>query len=194
MSKYPDFIKLYRPKGCIVKKVNNKYYLYKATSKRVEGKKYPVQVIEGLIGEITESGIKTLTVQKVNTKKVEIFEYGFTNLILMFQDEYYSRNSFKASDREIILHSLIVYLSPMSYLSSNKYICSVETLEEKYSISVQHQINSIKKSIGFVFEEIEKLKYICLVKMQNKKFYSDLTIEQEKILQKLGIQIDELRR
>lgn len=194
MSKYPDFIKLYKPKGCVVKKVNNKYYVYKATSKRVEGKKYPVQVIEGLIGEITDSGIKTLTVQKVNTQKVEIFEYGFTNLILMFKDEYYSRNSFKACDREIILHSLIVYLSPMSYLSNNKYICSVEILEEKYSISVQHQINSIKKSIGFMFEEIEKLKYICLVKMQNKKFYSDLTIEQEKILEKLGIRIDELRR
>ena len=46
--KYPDYVKQYRPKGTVVKKVNDTYYAYYATSKRVPGKNYPVQEIKGL--------------------------------------------------------------------------------------------------------------------------------------------------
>ena len=54
--RYPDFVKKYRPKGTNVKRVNDIYYAYYATSKRVPDKKYPVQIIEGLAGRIDESG------------------------------------------------------------------------------------------------------------------------------------------
>ncbi len=192
--KYPDNIVKYRPKGCIIKKVNNKYYVYKATSKRVEGKKYPVQVIEGLVGEIDDYGFHKLSIQKVNTNNVEIREYGFTNFILMFEEQYISQTTRKKKDAMHILHSLIVYLSPMSYLQDEEEIDEPNVLVKKYGIGIPNQITAISKIIEHSLEEIENLKYICLVKMGNKKFYSSLTQEQEKILERIGINQDDIKR
>ncbi|MDR1135792.1 MAG: hypothetical protein LBL49_06395 [Clostridiales Family XIII bacterium] len=42
MSNYPDWVNAFKVKGTSVKKVGNEYYLYKSTSKRVPGKKYPL--------------------------------------------------------------------------------------------------------------------------------------------------------
>ena len=66
-NNYPDYVNLYKPKGTIVKKVNNTYYAYEDTSKRIEGKKYPVEVVKGVIGKIDEYGFH-------NTEKVIIDE------------------------------------------------------------------------------------------------------------------------
>lgn len=55
--KYPDYVKQYRPKGTVVKKVNDTYYAYYATSKRVPGKNYPVQEIKGLARENRSVGV-----------------------------------------------------------------------------------------------------------------------------------------
>ena len=55
--KYPDYVARFRPKGTIVKKVNDVFYVYKATSKRVPGKPYPVQVIGDIVGKITPAGL-----------------------------------------------------------------------------------------------------------------------------------------
>lgn len=196
MSKYPESITKYKPKGCIIKKNGNKYYVYKATSKRVEGKKYPVQVIEGLIGEIDEFGFHELHNARVNTTSIQIKEYGFTNYLLMFEDEYISRNKVVGrtiKDSRHIYHSIICYLSPMSYLHSEEDIETVEILAKKYNIGLPNQINSIEKIVERSIESLERLKYICLVKMGNRKFYSDLTENQEKIIKELGVEIDELR-
>ena len=40
-KKYPDWVQKYRIKGTTVKKKGDSYYLYKRTSRRVKGKKYP---------------------------------------------------------------------------------------------------------------------------------------------------------
>ena len=56
MANYPDWVKQFREKGTSVKKVGNSYYLYKHTSKRVPGKKYP-QAMDTYIGIITPSGV-----------------------------------------------------------------------------------------------------------------------------------------
>ena len=49
---YPDWVQKYREKGTTVKKVGNNFYLYRHSSKRVPGKKYPVPV-DTYIGKIT---------------------------------------------------------------------------------------------------------------------------------------------
>ena len=41
-KKYPDWVQKYRIKGTTVKKKGDSYYLYKRTSRRVKGKKYPI--------------------------------------------------------------------------------------------------------------------------------------------------------
>lgn len=42
---YPNYVKKYKPKGTIIKKMKDTYYVYYATSKRVPNKKSPIQVI-----------------------------------------------------------------------------------------------------------------------------------------------------
>ena len=49
-NNYPDYVNLYKYKGTIIKKVNNIYYVYEATSKKIEGKKYPLQIVKEAIG------------------------------------------------------------------------------------------------------------------------------------------------
>ena len=41
---YPEWVQQHKTKGTAIKKVGTKYYLYKHTSKRVPGKKYPQPV------------------------------------------------------------------------------------------------------------------------------------------------------
>lgn len=49
---YPYWVQEQRTRGTTVKKVGETYYLYKRTSKRVPGKKYP-QAVDTYIGHHT---------------------------------------------------------------------------------------------------------------------------------------------
>ena len=54
---YPDWVEKYKKKGTSVKRIGGNYYLYKATSERVAGRKHPVSR-QSYIGKITETGIE----------------------------------------------------------------------------------------------------------------------------------------
>lgn len=54
---YPEWVQKYRERGTTVKKKGDSYYLYKRTSKRVPGKKYP-QPVDTYIGIITPEGVE----------------------------------------------------------------------------------------------------------------------------------------
>lgn len=196
MNKYPDYVNKYRPKGTIVKKSNETYYVYKATSKRVPGKSYPVQVIEGVIGKIDEYGFHN-TEKVMIDSDVIIKECGFTNYMLMFKDYFIldANSKTKKKDRIIIFNSLICYFSPNSYLQYDKKnkILSLKELIETYKISLGRQINSIEKMIENKLSEIEELKYICRVHIGNKELKCTLNERQKILLKKLGVTEDEVR-
>ena len=61
---YPEWVQKHRRKGTTIKKVGNNYYLYKHSSKRVPGKKYPVPV-DTYIGRITQEGVVKSEIKKV---------------------------------------------------------------------------------------------------------------------------------
>lgn len=187
--KYPDYVKNNRPKGTIVKRVNGDYYAYYATSKRVPGKSYPVQVIKGLAGKIDDTGFHPLTKAVVNTENVIIRECGFTNFLLKFEDEYISRRNEKIKDRRNLYRSMIVYLSNNSYLCDQKdtVIYPAAELVKKFKIGIPNQITAISKIVGFEMKELEPLKYICCVRMGNRIFESTLTEAQKNLLNDIGV-------
>lgn len=196
MNKYPSYVNKFRPKGTIIKKVNDIYYVYKATSKRVEGKKYPVQVIEGVIGKIDEYGFHDTEKVKLN-QDVIVRECGFTNLILKYKDtfmnETYSR--FKKQDREIILYSLIYYLSSNTYIQ-DKYrdkILPIQEVIDKYKLSIGRQIKIIERIMETTLKEIEELKYICRVYIGEREIKTKITKRQKEIIEKLMVDEDELK-
>ena len=61
---YPEWVQKYREKGTTVKKKGDSYYLYKRTSRRVPGKKYP-QPVDTYVGIITPDGSYVRRVGKI---------------------------------------------------------------------------------------------------------------------------------
>lgn len=193
--KYPDYIKQFRPKGTIIKKVNDTYYAYYATSKRVPGKSYPVQVIQGLAGKIDKNGFRQLSSAVVDTQNIVIRECGFTNFLLKFEEEYISRRSESVREKRNIYRSMIVYLSNNSYLNDEPTVTiySPEQLVNKFHIGIPNQLTAISKMIEYQLETLEPLKYICSVKMGKRMFQSELTQAQKELIERLGITEDEIR-
>ena len=194
--KYPEYVSKYRPKGTIVKSVRGVYYVYKATSKRVEGKHYPVQVIEKLLGKIDENGFHSLDHALVDTTRVRIREYGFTNYLLLYEDLFCMKQSkgTRALQRSLF-RSLIVYLSPNSYLQDipTPPIRPLEFFVEKMNIGIPNQIYGLNKMIELELTKLEPLKYICCVYMGERMFEGELTQTQKTLLEELGVTQDELR-
>ena len=79
-KKYPDWVQKYRIKGTTVKKKGDSYYLYKRTSRRVKGKKYP-QPVDTYIGVITPEGVIQSNKRKVSLTDAEVWEYGFSKAV-----------------------------------------------------------------------------------------------------------------
>lgn len=187
---YPEYIKKYRPKGIIIKRVRGEYYAYYATSKRVSGKAYPVQVIKGLAGKIDENGFHQLSKALVNTKEIKIRECGFTNFLLKFEDLYMLQRAESKKDKRNIYRSMIVYLSNNSYLCDDKktIIYSSKELTNKFNIGIPNQITAITKLVGYDLKLLEPLKYICLVVIDKRMFESTLTKAQKDLLNTIGIE------
>ena len=200
--KYPDYVKKYRPKGTVVKKIGNTYYAYYATSKRVPDKSYPVQVIKGLAGKIDSHGFHKQTRMVLETAEVIIRECGFTNYLLRFEDDYVFRLKSKVVDGKYlsvktrceIYRSLIVYLSNNSYLNDSEgTIYTKEDLIEKFSLGIPIQLKAISEIADIALEELEPLKYICSVEIDGKVFESKLTNEQKKVIKRVGIDESDIR-
>ena len=145
--RYPDYVKQFRPKGTIVKRVNDTYYAYYATSQRVPDKKYPVQVIKGLAGKIDAYGFHPLTRNVVDTEHVIIRECGFTNFLLKFEEEYISRRKETVAVAKNIYRSMIVYLSNNSYLNEEPGI-TLYPREELSKDSISEYPISLPRSVS----------------------------------------------
>ena len=193
--RYPDYVKQFRPKGTIVKRVNDTYYAYYATSKRVPNKKYPVQVIRGLAGRIDESGFHKLSKAFVDTGHVVVRECGFTNFLLKFEDEYVSRRKETMRERRNLYRSMIVYLSNNSYLNDERgtTIYSAVEMVRKFRIGIPNQVTAISRICEYDLKELEPLKYICSVTMGERRFESELTKSQRELLERIGIREDDIR-
>lgn len=196
--RYPDYVKQYRPKGTIVKKSKDTYYAYYATSKRVPDKNYPVQVIKGLAGKIDEQGFHPLTRNMVDVEHVIIRECGFTNYLLHFEEEYVSRGRKGAAVKDVrnLYRSMIVYLSNNSYLCDDpsSVIYSADEMASRFHVGIPNQITAISKICENDLKELEPLKYICSVRMGNRVYESELTEAQKQLLERLGVEENDVRK
>ena len=108
-------------------------------------------------------------------------------------NETYSR--FKKQDREIILYSLIYYLSSNTYIQ-DKYsdkILPIQEVIDKYKLSIGRQIKIIERIMETTLKEIEELKYICRVYIGEREIKTKITKRQKEIIEKLMVDEDELK-
>lgn len=184
---YPEWVQQQRIKGTTVKKVGNTYYLYKRTSKRVPGKKYP-QPVDTYIGIITPDGIIGRKRRQLATTSIKVKEYGFSKAVWdSCPDDWKKAVGEGWEDK---LACMIMKASPESYLSVDMDIKG----EDELSFSAASQAGMLSrrfyKRYGVEFNSLEILKSVYLVYIENHVFVSEITDGQMKLLKKISVSLE----
>ena len=184
---YPEWVYKFKTKGTVIKKVGNRYYLYKATSKRVPGKKYP-QPIEKYIGVLDEEkGLIKSNIKEIDISNVEIYEYGFSYVLYKLAYGKLNLSQFSKNDRFSAFVKVIKSISPNTYLLTELNECNRDSLR----INISLCLKNIEKILNISLSDLEMLKYIYLVKSGSNTFISSANNDQLELLKSLGVDINE---
>ena len=181
MSNYPDWVNSYKTKGTSIKKVGNNYYLYKTTSHRVPGKKYP-QTVSQYIGIITEDGVKETGNRVVQSEDVVVKEYGMTKVVLSLLEKKSSCYAKGGEERALLLRLLSIE-SPESYVLDEEEA----DLTIKRNAVIPRFKEKVEAEMGCLFSELSIIRSIYLVKMGKKEFISRVSDEQKELLSRLEV-------
>lgn len=183
-KKYPAWVQAYRTRGTTVKKKGDVYYLYKRTSRRVPGKKYP-QPVDTYIGVITPEGVIESNRKKVSLTGIEVKEYGFSKAIqILCPDEWKAP---LGDEWEDILSIIIAKRSPETYLRKEKEIRQEEEFHCQFAAQTGMLSRRIYKKHGIGLEDLEPLKNIYLIYLEKEKVISRISDTQKQLLDQLGI-------
>lgn len=183
---YPDWVQAYRTRGKTVKKKGDSYYLYKRTSKRVPGKKYP-QPVDTYIGIITPEGIVTSNKKKITLTEIEVWEFGFSKAVWDLCPEGWKK---PLGDKwEDILKIILSEWSPQSYLCREEF-----KTREEFRCQFNAQASSLSRRIfkehGVGIKDLEPLKGVYLVVMGKDKAVSKLWPKQQMLVDSLGLSME----
>jgi hypothetical protein len=185
MSNYPDWVNAYKEKGTSVKKVGNEYYLYRSTSKRVPGKKYP-QPVQEYIGAITKEGVVRTHARKISTDRVKVYEYGMSYALQTLLPEKFLINSHdKETLRYAFLH-IVREASPNSYLLRGIKLPALSEL----NVNLNMQRKRYERLTGISIEELRPLSLLYLIETRECDMLSEVTEEMRKIFKGLGVWLD----
>lgn len=183
---YPDWVQAYRTRGKTVKKKGDSYYLYKRTSRRVPGKKYP-QPVDTYIGIITPEGIVTSNKKKVSLTEIEVWEFGFSKAVWDLCPEGWKKPL--GDEWADILRILIAEWSPQSYLC-REGIKNREGFRCQFSAQAASLSRRIFKEYGIGIKDLEPLKGIYMVVMGKEKAVSKLWEKQQMLIDTLGLSME----
>lgn len=184
MSKYPDWVNAFKIKGTSVKKVGNEYYLYRTTSKRIPGKKYP-QPIQDYIGIITRNGVIETHVKKISTDRVKVYEYGMSFVLQSLLPEAFLINSHDRQTLYFAFLHIVKHVSPKSYLLRNMELPSLSYLH----INLNVQLKRYERLTGISIEDLRPLSEVYLIETKECDMLSEVTPEIDEILTRLGVNI-----
>ena len=186
---YPEWVQQHKRKGTTIKKVGNNYYLYKHSSKRVPGKKYPVPV-DTYIGRITQEGVVKSEIKKVDTAKAQVIvkEYGFSYSVERLCTK--ERKEILGNCWRDVLDTIILKESPESYISGLRDYPG--QLDPHIQLAAQKSslIRRIKNAYGVTWADLQTLSTIYLVSISGRKYISAVSENQQEILDRLGITME----
>ncbi len=185
MSNYPDWVNAFKEKGTSVKKVGNEYYLYRSTSKRVPGKKYP-QPVQKYIGTITREGVIRTHVRKISTDRVRVYEYGMSFALQSLLPEEFLINSHDQDTLRFAFLHIVKHVSPKSYLLRNMDLPPLSDLH----ISLSAQLKRYERLTGISIEDLRPLSELYLVETKECDMLSEVTSEMSELLTRLGVKLD----
>jgi hypothetical protein len=182
MSRYPDWVNAHKTRGTAVKKVGGSYYLYAATSKRIEGKKYPQPHLR-FIGTITPEGVVKSNVRKVSTEKVRVFEYGFSFALLHLLPKKFSTDIKDKGKAHFAFLNIVRSFSPSSYLLRDEDVPQMEELH----MSLCTQIKKFERLSGIEIASLAPLMGLYLVETKELDMLSETTPSMQELFFRIGV-------
>jgi len=184
LSNYPDWVNAFKEKGTSVKKVGNEYYLYRATSKRVPGKKYP-QPVEEYLGVITREGVIRTKIRKISTDTVRVYEYGMSYALQSLLPAAFLINAHDKETLRLAFLHIVKSVSPRSYLLRGAIL---PTLSDPH-INLNLQIERYERLSGITIEDLRPLSELYLVETKECDLLSEITPEMRAIFTRIGVEI-----
>ena len=183
---YPDWVQAYRVRGTTVKKKGDSYYLYKRTSKRVPGKKYP-QPVDTYIGVITPDGIVEGK-KKLSLSDIEVWEYGYSKAVWDLCPDSWKKPL--GSDWEDVLKLIILKWSPTSYLGREVVQKTEQDLRYQFPTQMASLSRRIFKERGVDLKDLEVLKTVYLVVFGKESALSRISSGQRMLIDSLGLEME----
>lgn len=186
-KKYPEWVQKQRGVGMTVKEKDGNYYLYRRTSKRVPGKKYP-QPVDTYVGVITPDGIVRSTRRKVDVTDIEVCEFGFTEALLQLCPESWKKAV--GDDWEEYLRVIIRDHSPNTYLKKEYTIREKEDFRHNYGAQISSLNRRLRLESGTDLNELLLLNDVYLVYLEKGPVVSRISQEQKEFLERHGIRLE----
>lgn len=184
---YPEWVQKHRVKGTTVKKVGNSFYLYKRTSKRVPGKKYP-QPVDTYLGIITPDGVVFGAKKKLPVTSVTVREFGFSKAVWELCPEDWKKAA--GPDWEDKFLSMLQKWSPNSCLLQGRCVRDAVELHFNRSSQMSAFARRFRDLYGITLEDMEPLKTIYLVTMGKEHIISEIDERQQEIIEKLALRME----
>ena len=174
-KKYPDWVQEQRVRGTTVKKKGDTYYLYKRTSRRVPGKKYP-QPVDTYIGVITPEGVIKSEKRKISLSGIEVREYGFSKAVWQLCPEGWKKPL--GNDWEDVLSIILWKWSPETYLAKERTLKPEQDFHYQFNAQASSLSRRMYKEHGAGLQELQALKSIYLLYMEKERAVSKINQEQ----------------
>ena len=186
-KQYPDWVQKHRTKGTTVKKNGDSYYLYKRTSRRVKGKKYP-QPVDTYIGVITPEGVIQSKKRKVALTDAEVWEYGFSKAVWELCPDDWKKPL--GDDWQDVLSIILLKQSPTSYIQKTRRMKKEADFRYQFAAQTASLSRSIYKKRGIGLEELHQLETIYLVCLDKTEIISKINEEQRELLEKIQVVLE----
>ncbi len=184
---YPEWVQEHRKKGTTVKKKGDSYYLYKRTSKRVPGKKYP-QPVDTYIGIITPDGIMETHKKRVVLTDIKVMEYGFSKTLFEICPQGWK--DAVGTEWEDVLRLIIFRKSHLTYMAQHHEIREPHTFHCSFGAQVGMLEKRIYREYKIKIEELEILKDIFLIRIDKEEAVSQISTCQQALLDRIGVKLE----
>ena len=184
---YPDWVQAYRTRGTTIKKKGDTYYLYKRTSRRVPGKKYP-QPVDTYAGVITPDGIVESGRKKVALTDIEVWEYGYSKAVWDLCPDGWKEPL--GSDWEDVLRLILLKWSPASYLGREAGRKTEQDFRCQFPAQMASLSRRLFKEHGVGLKELEVLKTVYLVVLGKESALSKISPGQRMLIDSLGLEME----
>lgn len=185
-KKYPEWVQQKRTRGTTVKKKGDTYYLYRRTSRRVPGKKYP-QPVDTYIGIITPEGVIKSEKKKISLQEIEVKEYGFSRAVWQLCPEGWKKPL--GDDWEDVLTVLVRKWSPETYLLKEREVKPEEYFHYQFNAQASSLSRRIYREHGVDIHDLELLKNIYLLYFEKERAVSKIGRDQKELLEKTGVDL-----